>query len=99
MNDAARIALRLIGFALLLAGIAMLVMLVTPGPGEVAEWMGQSCAHGRNEPGEQCNITDVFMVAFSAPLLILVGGVLALAMRKGPLVLDLSRRRQDGPGA
>ena len=99
MNDAARIALRLVGFALLLTGIGMLVVLVTPGPGEVAEWMGQSCAHGRNESGEQCTITDVLMVAASAPLLMLIGGVLDLAMRKGPLVLDISGRREEPPGA
>ena len=97
MSEPARIALRLLGFALLLAGLAMIVLMFVPGPREVADWMGDECAHGRNETGEQCTVVDVIEVALSAPVLILVGAVLALALRpegKGPLTLDLSALRR-----
>ena len=94
MSEPTRIALRLLGLVLLLAGIAGIVLLFEPGPGEIADWMGDECAHGRNESGGACNALDVIEVLAAAPLLILVGGVLVLAMRKGPLVLDFSSRRR-----
>ena len=90
MSEPARIGLRLLGLVLLLAGIAGIVLLFEPGPGEIADWMGDECAHGRNEPGEQCNALDVIEILAISPLLMLVGFVLVLAMRKGPLVIDLS---------
>ena len=92
MSEPVRIGLRLLGLVLLLAGIAGIVLLFEPGPAEIADWMGDECAHGRNETGEQCNSLDVIEVLGGAPLLILIGGVLVLAMRKGPLVLDFSSK-------
>jgi len=92
MSEPVRIGLRLLGLVLLLAGLAGIVLLFEPGPTEIADWMGDECAHGRNETGEQCTSTDVIEVLAGAPLLILIGGVLVLAMRKGPLVLDFSSK-------
>jgi len=96
VSEPARISLRLLGFVLLLIGIGLLILLLVPGPGEIADWMGESCAHRRRGPSEQCNVLDVIGVLLAGPLLILVGGVMALALRppgKGPITLDLSGRR------
>ncbi len=98
MSEPLRIALRLFGFLMLLGGLGLIVVLFVPGPSDVADWMGQNCAHGRNESGEQCTVTDVLELVFVAPFLILVGFVLSVALRppgKGPITLDLSflRRR------
>ena len=97
MSEPVRILLRLLGFVLFLAGIAGVVLLFNPGPGEIAESMGNSCRHGRTG-GEQCNVLDVLLILISAPLLILVGGVMALALgperEGGPRTLDLSRFRR-----
>ena len=94
MSEPARIGLRLLGFVLLLAGIAGIVVLFVPGPGEVADWMGASCASRTSGP-EDCDALDVISVLLGAPILILVGGVMALALGpergEGPRTLDLSR--------
>ena len=95
MSEPLRIGLRLLGLVVFLVGLAMIVVLVYPGPGNVANWMGNSCAHTTNGPTEQCTIFDVLEFIFIAPWLILVGGVLALALRppgKGPMTIDLSGR-------
>ena len=97
MSEPVRILLRLFGVVLLLAGLALIVMLFNPGPAEVADWMGDECAHGRNETGEACNAMDVIEVTLAAPVMILIGFVLAIALRpkgKGPFTLDLSRGRR-----
>jgi hypothetical protein len=97
MSEPARIGLRLLGFVLLLIGIVLVVILVKPGPGEVAEWMGSSCRHTKNGGGEQCTVFDVLQVSASAPILILIGAVMTLALRpadRGPFTLDLSRLRR-----
>ena len=94
MSEPVRILLRLFGLVLFLAGIALIVMLFKPGPAEVADWMGDECAHGRNSTGEACNALDVIEVTLSAPLMILVGFVMALALRpegRPTPTLDLSR--------
>jgi hypothetical protein len=95
VSEPARIGLRLLSFLVFLLGLAMIVILVYPGPGDVAEWMGNSCAHTQNGPSEQCSIFDVLEFIFIAPWLILVGGIMALALRrpgKGPMTIDLSGR-------
>ena len=95
MSEPARIGLRLLSFLVFLLGLAMIVILVYPGPANVADWMGNSCAHTQNGPSEQCTIFDVLEFIFIAPWMILIGGVLALALRppgKGPLTIDLSGR-------
>ena len=71
-----------------------------PGPGEVADWMGESCAHTENGPSEQCSVFDVVEMVAVAPILILVGAVMVLALRpehKGAIMIDLSGRRPPGP--
>ena len=93
MSEPLRIGLRLHGFLVFLLGLAMLVVIAYPGPGDVATWMGNSCAHTQNGPSEQCSIFDVLEFIFIAPWLILVGGIMALALRrpgKGPMTIDLS---------
>ena len=95
MSEPVRIGLRLLGLLVFLLGLAMIVVLVYPGPGNVADWMGNSCAHTTNGPSEQCTIFDVLEFIFIAPWLILVGGIMALALRrpgKGPMTIDLSGR-------
>ena len=95
MSEPLRIGLRLLGLLLFVLGVAMIVVLVYPGPSNVAEWMGNSCAHTTNGPTEQCTIFDVLEFIFFAPWLILVGGIMALALRrpgKGPMTIDLSGR-------
>ena len=95
MTEPLRIGLRLLGLVVFLVGLAMIVVLVYPGPVNVANWMGNSCAHTTNGPTEQCTIFDVLEFIFIAPWMILIGGVLALALRppgKGPLTIDLSGR-------
>jgi hypothetical protein len=95
VSEPARIGLRLLCFLVFLLGLAMIVVLVYPGPGDVAEWMGNSCAHTQNGPSEQCSIFDVLEFIFIAPWLILVGGILALALGpsgKRPMTIDLSGR-------
>jgi hypothetical protein len=96
MSEPVRIGLRLLGLLLVLIGIGLLLLLLTPGPRTVAEWMGESCRHGNTGSGEQCTLLDVLGIVATAPILILIGGVMALALRppgKGPMTIDLSGRR------
>jgi hypothetical protein len=95
MSEPLRISLRLLGLLMFLVGVAVIVVIIYPGPRDIADWMGNSCAHTENGPSEQCTIFDVLEMLFFAPWLILIGGVLALALRppgKGPTTIDLSRR-------
>lgn len=99
MSEGARIALRLLGLAMLVAGVAALVALVEPGPREIADWMGKNCAHMRNEPVEQCTVLDVVEILAVGPLFAGIGAILVLALRppgRKPLTIDLSglRRRR-----
>ena len=98
MSEPKRIFLRLLGLLLFLLGVAALfAILVEPGSRQIADWMGKNCQHTRHGPGEQCNVLDVLAVLGFTPVLILVGGVMALALRppgKGPMTLDLSGARE-----
>ena len=98
MSEPLRLGLRLLGFLVFLLGLAMLVVIAYPGPGDVATWMGNSCAHTQNGPSEQCSVFDVLEFIFIAPWLILGGGIMALALRppgKGPMTIDLSGRGHE----
>lgn len=92
-----RIALRLLGLVLLLFGVACGVMLLWPGPGEIAEALGVSCANSRRGPSQQCDwldAADLLWTGFWVSTL--AGFVLCLATRpegKGPLTIDLRRMR------
>jgi hypothetical protein len=94
VREPARILLRLLGLLMLLVGLAAIVLLFVPGPDEVADWMGESCAHGEGGRSEQCNVGDVLELVVIAPVLILVGGVMTLALRPSAraITIDLSRR-------
>jgi hypothetical protein len=92
MSEPVRIGLRLLGFVMFLIGIAGVVALFKPGPGEIADWMGQNCANSETGPAEQCSTWDVVEILLVSPILILVGGVMALALRppgKGPMTISL----------
>ena len=96
MSEPLRIGLRLLGVVLLLAGIGILVALVKPGAADVADAMGVSCSHGSGlRESEPCTVMDVIGLAALAPVAILIGFVLTVALRppgKGPITLDFSRR-------
>ena len=95
MSEPLRIALRALGFVLLLLGLGIVLIMFFPGPRDVADWMGNSCAHTQNGPSEQCTIWDVVSLLEFAPILIIVGAVLALVMRPSggtPTTIDLSGR-------
>ncbi len=97
MSNGLRIGLRLLGLVLLLAGVGAIVLLFEPGPRQIADWMGDNCAHTKNGPSEQCNVLDVIEILLAAPWLILIGGVMTLALRRsdrGPVTIDLSRFRR-----
>ena len=81
MNPVLRIGLRLLGLVLLIVGVAMIVVLIYPGPRDVADWMGNSCAHTKDGPGEQCTVFDVLEFITIAPWCIIGGFVLAVALR------------------
>ena len=91
-----RPALRLLGLALVIAGFAMLAVLVVAGPDEVAGWMGQSCSRGTGfRRSETCTWQDVALLWWLIPAAILGGIFLRIYARdpsKGPLTLDFSRR-------
>jgi hypothetical protein len=95
--EPARIALRLLGLILLVAGVACAVLLVWPGPAGVAEVLGATCGDGGLGPSHQCGWLEaaglVWTGCWSA---IVIGAVLRLLTRpagRGPRVLDLRRRR------
>jgi hypothetical protein len=86
MSEPVRIGLRLLGFVMFLVGIAIIVAMIKPGPTEVADWMGENCSQNQG-PAEQCTVWDVLGFLWISPVLILVGGVMALALRKNALVI------------
>jgi hypothetical protein len=95
MSNPLRISLRLLGVVLLALGVVIVVAMIVPGPNGIANWMGNSCAHETNGPSEQCSIFDVLSILASAPVLIVVGGIMALVLRPDgtqPMTIDLGRR-------
>jgi hypothetical protein len=74
---------RLIGFLLLAICIGLVVMLFTPGAGEVAERLGKKCPRSLGGHYQQCHALDVVgVVVFVSPWLLLIG----LALIGSPLV-------------
>ncbi len=96
MNEPVRIGLRLLSLLLFLGGLGLFLMIFVPGPGTVAELMGESCSHDGGTSSEQCTILDVASISFgAAPVVMLVALIGLVALRKpgkGPITLDLSRR-------
>ncbi len=97
MPEPARIALRLIGLFLLVAGLVCAVLLVWPGPSGVAEALGVRCAHVRYGGPEQCSWLDAADLLWTGcSLAIVAGAVLRLVTRpagRAPRTLDLRRWR------
>ena len=98
MSEPVRVGLRLFGVLMLALGFVIVFAMIFPGPKQVANWMGESCAHQKNGPSEQCNIWDVLSFLWFAPVLIFVGGIMALVLRperSQPMTINLSgfRRR------
>ena len=97
MPSSVRIALRLLGLALLILAVVCLVLLIKPGPQAVAEVMGVSCAHSSGlGPSEQCHAWDAATLLWSGFWITLIAGaVLRISTRppgRGPLTIDLRRR-------
>lgn len=97
MPEPARIALRLLGLILLVAGLGCAVMLVWPGPTEIAAGLGATCGGGGLGPSHQCSwLEAVDLLWTGCWLAIVIGAVLRLVTRpagRGPRVLNLRRRR------
>jgi uncharacterized membrane protein HdeD (DUF308 family) len=91
-----RVALRLLGLVLLIAGVACLVLLVQPGPHAIAEAMGVGCATSRMGPAEQCswwNAAELLLTGFVG--CVITGFVLRMITRRkgsGPITINLGRR-------
>ncbi len=96
MPEPVRISLRLLSLALLVIGVACLVLLFQPGPHAVADAMGVSCAHTSHGPSEQCGWWDAATLLWAGfCVFVIAGAVLRILTRpegKGPLVLNLRRR-------
>ena len=92
----ARIALRLLGVVLVLAGLACLVSIFWPGADQVAAAMGVACADGRRSPSHQCTSFDAAEVLWTGFWVLSIAGlvslVLARPLDKGPLTIDFGRR-------
>lgn len=97
MSEPVRIVLRPLGLILLVAGLACAVLLVWPGPAEIAERLGVTCGDGGLGPSRQCSWLEAADLLWTGcGLAIVIGAVLRLVTRpagKGPRVLDLRRRR------
>ena len=89
MNDLGTIR-QFLGF-----GLLFLVLIFWPGPAQVAEWLGRSCATGRNRVTYQCDwldAADLLWTAFWVSLVL--GAVLRITTRpagQGPRTVDLRR--------
>jgi hypothetical protein len=96
MSTPLRISLRVLGFALLASCVVIVVAMFVPGPGQIANWMGSSCAHETNGPGEQCTIFDVLGFLEAVPFVFVAGLVLMAVTRRpgsGPVTINLAGRR------
>jgi hypothetical protein len=100
MGETTQRLLRLLGFLLFIAGAAGIVLLFKPGPGEIADWMGNSCDHDSRDlaSGGGCTAFDVVLILISAPIFVHIGGVMTLALgparEGGPRTIDLSGFRR-----
>lgn len=99
MPEPLRIALRILGLVLLIVGLSCLVGLFWPGPWEVAEAMGRSCANDRSGRSYQCSWWDAADILLTgAGVALVIGLVLRVMTRppdRGPRTLDLRWLRRQ----
>jgi hypothetical protein len=81
MSNPVRISLRILGVVLFFGSLAGVAFIAAVGPDEIAQKMGEECAHQTNRPGEQCTWGDVLNIMQALPWLTLVGAVFMLVMR------------------
>lgn len=97
MSEPVRVALRVLGLILLVAGVVCGVLLVWPGPGEIAGWLGASCSPDGGWTTAQCSWLDAADLLWTGCwLAVVAGAVLRLVTRpagRGPRTLDLRRWR------
>ncbi|MGK2866455.1 MAG: hypothetical protein ACSLFA_07385 [Mycobacterium sp.] len=97
MPEPVRIVLRLLGLVLLLAGVACAVLLVWPGPRQIAELLGASCARSRHGTGEQCSLFDAADLLWTGFWVASIAGAALLLITRPPgrkpLTLDLRHLR------
>ncbi len=95
MPEPARIALRVLGLALLVLSLTCLVLIFYPGPTRVAEALGQTCANDRHGSTYQCSWLDAADLLWTGVWLPLVlGAVLRITTRpagSAPRTIDLRR--------
>ena len=96
--DPARVALRLLGLVLVVVGLLCLLMIAWPGPAQIAEVLGATCANDRHGSRYQCDWLDAADLLWTGFWVALTAGiVLRLITRpkgKGPLTIDLRRFRR-----
>lgn len=86
-----RRVLRLLGLLMLLVGLGSLVLLVVPGPTQVADWMGR-CRTDFDATSDCDTIDAIEFLLSGTGTLIVVGGLLAIALRPEgakPITLNL----------
>jgi hypothetical protein len=95
MNEPLRILVRLLGVVLFLASIAGVLLIVTVGPDEVGQAMGETCKKGTNKhnDAEHCTWQDALGIMQALPWICLVGAVLMFTMRRD----WVGRDRKDDP--
>jgi hypothetical protein len=77
-----------------------MVLRSPPGRGEIADWLGTRCDHDSRDLawGGGCTAFDVVLILISAPIFVLIGGVMTLALgperEGGPRTIDLSGFRR-----
>jgi hypothetical protein len=95
IRNPVRVFLRVFGAVMFIAGAVIAGVFAVLGPTEMAQSMGRSCAHNPNgaiRNSEQCTILDAIELAAAAPILLLVGAVLVLALKRSSV-------RSGGPAA
>ena len=98
MPEPVRLALRLLGLALVLVGLTCQVLIVWPGPARIADILGVTCANDRSGTSYQCDWLDAVDLLWTGCWVALAAGiVLRIVTRpkgKGPMTIDLRRFRR-----
>lgn len=99
LPEPARITLRLLGLLLLVVSATCLVLIWWPGPAQIAEMMGRTCANDRHGTNYRCIWVDAVSVLWTVFWVSFVSGValriLTRARGRGPVTVDLRRWRRS----